>query len=69
MVIERTDREVIIRMPAYVNYEGMQKMIDLLSLREANARSIATQEDIDILAKEVNKGWWAENRNRLIKYF
>jgi len=67
MIIERTEREVIIRMPAYVNYEGIQKMIDLMSLREANARSVATQEDIDILAKEVNKGWWEENRNRYIK--
>ena len=28
--------------------------------REANARSVATQDDIDRIAKEVNKGWWAE---------
>jgi len=67
MIVERTEREVIIRMPAYVNYEGIQKMIDLMSLREANARSVATQEDIDILAQEVNKGWWEANRNRYIK--
>jgi len=67
MVIERTEREVIIRMPANVNYEGIQKMIDLMSLREANARSVATQEDIDLLAKEANRGWWAENRNRYIR--
>jgi hypothetical protein len=67
MIVERTEREVIIRMPAYVNYEGIQKMIDLMSLREANAQSVATQEDIDILVREVNKGWWEENRNRYIK--
>jgi len=67
MIIERTEREVIIRMPAHVNYVGIQKMIDLMSLRETNARSVATQEDIDMLAKEINKGWWKENRNRYIK--
>jgi hypothetical protein len=67
MVVERTDREVIIRMPANVNYEGIQKMIDLMSLREANASSVATQENIDLLAKEVDSGWWAENRNRYIR--
>ena len=67
MIVERTEREVIIRIPASVNYEGIQRMIDLISLRESNARSVATQEDIDILAKEVNKGWWEENRNRYIK--
>ena len=67
MIVERTEKEVIIRMPAFVNFEGIQKMIDLMSLRESNARSVATQEDVDILAKEVNKGWWEENRNRYIK--
>ena len=67
MVIERVNNEVVIRLPMYVNFEAMQRMIDLISLKEANARSVATQEDIDLLAKEANKGWWAKNRSRYIK--
>ena len=67
MVVERANNEVVIRVPSYMNFEVMQRMIDLLSLKEANARSIATQEDIDLLAKEVKKGWWEKNGSRFLK--
>ena len=46
MTIERTDDEVIIRMPKFVDFEAMQRTIDLISLKEATARSVATREDI-----------------------
>jgi hypothetical protein len=67
MIVERINNEVIIRLPVDINFEAMQRTIDLISLKEATARSTATQEDIDLLAKEINKGWWAENRNHFIK--
>jgi len=67
MIVERTDSEVIIRLPEFINFETIQKTIDLMSLKEATARSVATQEDIDLLAHEANKGWWAKNRARYIK--
>ena len=64
MVVERIDNEVVIRLPAFMNAEAMQQMIDLISLKEIAARSVATQEEIDILAQETNKGWWAKNCNQ-----
>jgi len=67
MLIERTENEVIIRLPATVDTEGLQRLVDFLSYREATSRSKATQEDVDRLAKEVKKGWWAKNRERLVK--
>jgi hypothetical protein len=67
MTVEQTDSEVIIRLPKFMEFEAIQKMIDLLSLKEVAARSAATQEDIDLLAKEVNKGWWAKNRSRYLQ--
>jgi len=67
MVVERINNEIVIRLPAFMNIEAMQRTIDLISIKEATARSVATQEDIDQLAKEVNKGWWAKNRERFIK--
>jgi len=67
MIVERVNNEVIIRLPMYMNFEAMQRTIDLISLKEATARSVATQEDIDLLAEEVNKGWWEKNRSRYIK--
>jgi hypothetical protein len=67
MTVERINNEVVIRLPFFMNIEAIQRTIDLFSLKEATARSVATQADIDTLAKEANKGWWANNRNRYIK--
>jgi len=67
MLIERTNKEVIIRLPSYVDIEGVQKLVDYLSYKEATAKSVAKQSDVDKLAKEVKKGWWVKNRSRFIK--
>ena len=68
MNIERTDKEVIIRLSVNVDTEGLQRFIDYLSYKEATAKSKATQADVDKLAAEVKKGWWTNNRNRFIKW-
>jgi hypothetical protein len=67
MIIERVEEDVVICLPMFRNIEAMQRMIDLISLKEANAHSVATQEDIDLLAKEVKQGWWEKNSSRYIK--
>ena len=67
MTIERTSSEVIIRLPSYVDIEGLQRLVDYLIYKEATAKSKAKQSDVDALAKEVKAGWWKENRSRFIK--
>jgi hypothetical protein len=67
MLIKRTNKEVIIRLPSYINTEGLQQLVDYLVYKEATAKSKAKQSDVDKLAKEVKKDWWAKNRNRFIK--
>jgi hypothetical protein len=67
MVIERTSKEVIIRLPSYVDTAGLQRLVDYLTYKEATAKSKAKQSDVDALSREIKKGWWAKNRSRLIK--
>jgi hypothetical protein len=67
MQIERTNKEVIIRIPSYVNTEGLQRLINYLTYKEATSKSRAKQSHVDKLAKEVKKGWWSKNRSRFIK--
>lgn len=67
MIIERTKKEVIIRLPSYVDTEGLQELVDYLSYKEATAKSEAKQSDVDALAEDVKKGWWKKNRDRFIK--
>lgn len=67
MTIERSNSEIIIRIPGNVDTEGLQRLINFLIYREATAGSKATQEEVDKLAKEVNKSWWEENKDRFLK--
>jgi hypothetical protein len=67
MLIERTNKEVIIRLPSYVDTNGLQRLVDFLTYKEATAKSKAKQSDVDALAKEAKKGWWAKNRSRFVK--
>jgi hypothetical protein len=67
MVIERTSTEVIIRLPSYVNTHGLQRLVDYLTYIEVTAKSKAKQSDVDLLADDVKKGWWLNNKSRLVK--
>ena len=67
MLIERTSKEIIIMLPSYVTTDGLQRLVDYLTYKEATAKSKAKQADVDALAKEVKKGWWTKNRSRFIK--
>lgn len=67
MLIERTNDEVIIRLPSYVDTEGVQRFIDYLTYKEATAKSKAKQPDVDKLVKQIKKGWWAKNKSRFIQ--
>lgn len=67
MVIERTNKEVIIRLPSYVDTKGLQQLVDYLTYKEATAKSKAKQSEVDSLAKEAKKGWWSANKSRFVK--
>ncbi len=67
MLIERTSQEVIIRFPASINPEGLQRLVDYILYSEATSKSKANQKQVDDLAKEVNSSWWKKNRKRFLK--
>ncbi len=67
MVIERNEKEVVIRLSAQINWEEIQLMLNFFKYRETVAKSKATQEDIDQIAREINKSWWEENKSRFLK--
>jgi predicted trehalose synthase len=67
MLIERTSKEVIIRLPASVDAAGLQRLVDYLIYNEATANSKASQEQVDKLATAVKKGWWKKNHKRFVK--
>jgi hypothetical protein len=67
MLIERANKEVIIRLPSYVDTKGQKRLVDYLTYKEATSKSKAKQSDVNVLAKQIKKGWWVNNRCRLVK--
>lgn len=55
MVLERTASEVIIRLPANINWEDLELMIRFIKYKQNVSKSKATQDEIDQLACDVNK--------------
>ncbi|MBI9038378.1 MAG: hypothetical protein JEY97_09620 [Bacteroidales bacterium] len=60
MILERTNNEILVRLPAYVDLSELQNMLDYLRYKELTARSKATESDVEKLSKTVNKSIWAK---------
>lgn len=67
MVIERTDSEIIVKIPAMTDVEDIQQLMDYLSYKSIVSQSQATQPAIDELVETVKKGRWLKRRQQLIK--
>lgn len=64
MKLERTDTEIVVRIPASVDLTELQDLLDYLKYKELTSRSEATQTDIDELTRSANKSIWDKIKNR-----
>ena len=60
MILERTNNEILVRLPAYVDLSELQNMLDYLEYKEKTAKTKATQKDVDDLSDTVNKSIWTK---------
>ncbi len=67
MLIERTNKEVIIRLPATVSTEDLQDLLDYTRYKELTSALRVPQKEVDKLASQINKNWWTKNRKKLIR--
>lgn len=67
MLVERTTKEVIIRLPASVDTEDLQDLLNYARYKELTSNFKTDQKEVDKLAKEINSKWWTKNRGKLIK--
>ena len=67
MTIQRTNNEIIIRLPGNIDTEGLQRLINFLTYKEATVNSKAKQNQVDKLSSEINKSWWQRNKDRFLK--
>ena len=66
MQIERNKKEIIIRLPANIDTEDLQDLLNYARYKELTSGFKVSQDEADQLAAQVNKSWWTENRKRLI---
>ena len=67
MKIERTNKEILIRLSSGTDLIGLQRILDYLKFREIASKSKATQKQIDELSSESKSSWWNKNKGRFVK--
>ncbi|MEP7197786.1 MAG: hypothetical protein ABI851_14800 [Saprospiraceae bacterium] len=67
MIIERTKKEIIIKLPVSVDIEELQDFLDYARYKELTTTFKAPQKEVDKLASEINKDWWNKNGKKLVK--
>jgi hypothetical protein len=67
MIIERTKKEVIIRLQPTVDTDELQELANFFRYKEITSKYKAAQSEVDKLSSEINKKWYKSNRDRLLK--
>jgi len=64
VTIKSDSKEITIKLPIDTNLDDIQQILKYFTYIDLVSKSQAKQEQIDELAKEVNKGWWQKNKDR-----
>jgi len=67
MIIERTQSEIIFRLPGDIKIDELQELTDWFRYLEVTRKSKATQADVDTLVSQIKKGRWARRKQQLAK--
>ncbi len=67
MLVERTSKEVIIRLSASVDTEDLQDFLNYARYKELTSTFKTDQKEVDKLANDINAKWWTKNKTKLIK--
>jgi len=67
MIIERTKKEVIIKLPSTTNIDTLQDVMDWIEFKELSKKAKATQKQVDNLVKKIKKGRWSKTKDLLSK--
>jgi hypothetical protein len=65
MIIERTAKEVLFRLPTSTKIEDLQEIANLFAFKEISQRSKANQKDVNDLVKKIKKGRWSKTKSKV----
>lgn len=64
--VERTEEAILIKLPLDTDVSDIQRVLNYFEYVELVGHSQATQDQINELAKDVNKEWWEKNKDRFL---
>ena len=67
MLVERTDKEIIIRLSASIDTEDLQDILNYARYSELTDGFKVAQKEVDKLTSQINKDWWAKNKKQLAR--
>jgi len=67
MIIERTKKEVIIKLLPTVDTDELQELANFFRYKEISSKYATKQDVVNELSSEINKEWYRKNRDRLRK--
>lgn len=62
MVIERTKKEIVFRIPKGINVDDLQAIVDWIEFKMISSQSKASQKQVDSLVKKIKKGRWTRTK-------
>jgi hypothetical protein len=66
MLIERNNKEFIIRIPASVNITEIQDVLNFIRYKELTSRFKVKQSQVDAISSSINKKWWKKNSKKIM---
>ncbi len=66
MVIERTDKEIVIRVSADTEVSEIQDLIDFIRYKELTSKFKVKKSTAAELAASVNTKWWKKNAKKFL---
>lgn len=67
MIIERTKKEVIIRIPANIDTDDLQDFVNYIRYKELTSKFKVSQKEVDSIVSDVKKDWSVKKRNKVNK--
>ena len=66
VLVERTNDAIVLKLPLDTKASDIQWVLNFFEYVDLVSKSYARQEEIEDLAREANRDWWNENKNRFL---
>lgn len=63
MIIERTKKEIIIRLSPNINTEDLQKFLNYARFKELTSKFKVSQKQVDDLVGQIKNDWKTDSKN------